>query len=378
MALIEFDHVRKHYPGSASAAVEDLNLHIEAGEFLTLLGPSGSGKTTTLMLLAGFETPSAGTIRLDGTPIESLPPHRRNMGVVFQSYSLFPHMTVEQNVAFPLSVRKVPGTQMHHKVAAALAKVHLEAYAQRRPQQLSGGQQQRVALARALVFEPRLVLMDEPLSALDKKLREQLQLEIRRLHRELGVTMVFVTHDQSEAMTLSDRVAVFNQGRVEQLATPKELYDAPANPFVAGFIGDNNMISASLESSPAGAHALLRAGGSLLRGRRGRWSASAPVGAGTAQATLCVRPESLQIAADSSLLPTDNRLDATLVDAIHQGDHWRLVMQLPGHAVSASSHDAAAPAPQWFAKISPGALPPGLLPGQRLALGFRAEDAWVF
>jgi putative spermidine/putrescine transport system ATP-binding protein len=218
MALIEFEHVFKHYPGSPAPAVDDLNLHIEAGEFLTLLGPSGSGKTTTLMLLAGFEAPSAGSIRLDGASIESLPAHQRNMGVVFQSYSLFPHMTVAQNVGFPLSVRKVPAETIAKKVTAALAKVHLENFSHRKPNQLSGGQQQRVALARALVFEPRLVLMDEPLSALDKKLREEMQLEIRRLHRELGVTMVFVTHDQSEAMTLSDRVAVFKQGRIEQLA----------------------------------------------------------------------------------------------------------------------------------------------------------------
>ena len=249
MALIEFEHLRKTYPGSASAAVEDLNLHIEAGEFLTLLGPSGSGKTTTLMLLAGFEQPSAGHIRLDGRPIEDLPPHRREMGVVFQSYSLFPHMTVAGNVAFPLSVRRRPADEVARRVQAALAKVRLEHLAERRPQQLSGGQQQRVALARALVFEPRLVLMDEPLSALDKKLREEIQLEIRRLHRELGVTMVFVTHDQSEAMTLSDRVAVFNHGRIEQLADPRTLYDAPANPFVAGFIGDNNLVAGQREAA---------------------------------------------------------------------------------------------------------------------------------
>jgi putative spermidine/putrescine transport system ATP-binding protein len=368
VALIEFQHVGKQYAGTASAAVDDLNLHIEAGEFLTLLGPSGSGKTTTLMLLAGFETPSAGTIRLDGTPIQALPPHRRNMGVVFQSYSLFPHMTVAQNVAFPLSVRRLPAERARGKVAAALAKVHLQDYAQRKPQQLSGGQQQRVALARALVFEPRVVLMDEPLSALDKRLREEMQLEIRRLHRELGVTMVYVTHDQSEAMTLSDRVAVFNRGRIEQLASPQTLYDAPANPFVASFLGDNNMISAPLEAGAAQGQALLRTGaGVLLRGRCGP---GAPAGAG---ATLCVRPESLRIAADRDALQADNRLGATLVDAIHQGDHWRLVVQLQTGAAS----DAAAPA-HWFAKVSPAALPPGLTPGQSLVLGFRTEDAWVF
>ncbi len=242
MALIEFDHLRKVYAGSTVPAVDDLNLHVQAGEFITLLGPSGSGKTTTLMLLAGFEAPTSGAIRLDGRPIETLPPHQRGMGVVFQSYSLFPHMTVAQNVAFPLSVRKTSAATIRDKVSTALAKVQLQHLAERKPQQLSGGQQQRVALARALVFEPRVVLMDEPLSALDKKLREEMQLEIRRLHRELGVTMVYVTHDQSEAMTLSDRVAVFNHGRIEQLASPQQLYDAPANPFVAGFVGDNNML----------------------------------------------------------------------------------------------------------------------------------------
>jgi putative spermidine/putrescine transport system ATP-binding protein len=366
MALIEFEHVRKVYADAAPPAVDDLNLHIQAGEFLTLLGPSGSGKTTTLMLLAGFERPTSGHIRLDGKPIEALPPHKRNMGVVFQSYSLFPHMTVAQNVAFPLSVRKVVADEARTRVAAALAKVHLRDLSQRRPQQLSGGQQQRVALARALVFEPRLVLMDEPLSALDKKLREEMQLEIRRLHRELGVTMVYVTHDQHEAMTLSDRVAVFNQGRVEQLATPKLLYDAPANPFVAGFLGDNNMIDAAVESGSAGAAVQLRAAdGSALRARGGP-SFGQQRGAA---ATLCVRPEALRIAGDARTSQAENRLRATLVDAIHQGDHWRLVMQL---------HGAASAATQWFAKVNASALPPGLAPGQDVDLAFRAEDAWAF
>ena len=362
MALIEFERVSKHYAGSAAPAVADLNLQVEAGEFLTLLGPSGSGKTTTLMLLAGFETPSAGTILLDGRPIESLPPHRRNMGVVFQSYSLFPHMTVEQNVAFPLSVRKTSASQARDKVAAALDKVRLREFARRKPQQLSGGQQQRVALARALVFEPRVVLMDEPLSALDKKLREEMQLEIRRLHRELGVTMVFVTHDQAEARTLSDRVALFNHGRIEQVATPKQLYETPANCFVAGFIGDNNMLRGARDAERG---CLRTSRGALLRAR------SAGAAADGEEAILCVRPEALQVAADGMGPPTENRLDATLVDAIHQGDHWRLVMQL---------HDGAAAdgrAPEWFAKIGP-ALPAGLDPGRRVSLGFRADDAWMY
>jgi putative spermidine/putrescine transport system ATP-binding protein len=353
MALIEFDRLRKVYPGSSVPAVDDLNLHIQAGEFITLLGPSGSGKTTTLMLLAGFETPSAGTIRLDARPIESLPPHRREMGVVFQSYSLFPHMTVAQNVAFPLSVRKVPGAAARQKVAAALAKVQLGHLAERKPQQLSGGQQQRVALARALVFEPRVVLMDEPLSALDKKLREEMQLEIRRLHRELGVTMVFVTHDQHEAMTLSDRVAVFNHGRVEQLATPQALYDTPANTFVAGFVGDNNTLAGHAD----GPVTLRLADGRRLQAR----AAGMPAAGGAAR--LCLRPEFLRVATAGD---TGNRLQATLLDAIHQGDHWRLLVRLHGTETN------------WFAKLAPGTMPGGLAPGEELALAFDPDDAWLF
>ncbi len=374
MALIEFEHVFKRYPGSKAAAVDDLNLHIEAGEFLTLLGPSGSGKTTTLMLLAGFEAPSSGTIRLDGKSIESLPPHHRNMGVVFQSYSLFPHMTVAQNVAFPLSVRKVAPSIISQKVTAALAKVHLENFTHRKPSQLSGGQQQRVALARALVFEPRLVLMDEPLSALDKKLREEMQLEIRRLHRELGVTMVFVTHDQSEAMTLSDRVAVFNHGRIEQLASPQTLYDAPANPFVASFLGDNNMIHGTLESQAvadgkAATSWLRTAGGQRLQARL---CATKPSGSSDA-VRLCVRPEFLQVAVPENAEQLPNRINIELTDVIHQGDHWRLVARLQGVDAAGSNQ-----AQQWFAKLSPAALPAGLIVGQSLCLGFRAEDAWIF
>ena len=353
MALIEFDGIGKRYPGAAAPAVDDLSLAIDAGEFITLLGPSGSGKTTTLMLLAGFESPSSGEIRLDGRPIQNLPPHRREMGVVFQSYSLFPHMTVAQNVAFPLSVRKVAAPEQQRRVAAALDKVRLGHLGGRRPQQLSGGQQQRVALARALVFEPRVVLMDEPLSALDKKLREEMQLEIRRLHRELGVTMVFVTHDQSEAMTLSDRVAVFNHGRIEQLATPQSLYDTPANAFVAGFVGDNNVLAGRIET----ADTLRLADGRALHAR-----AVASLAPGAA-AQLCVRPERLHVGGDAG----DNRIQATLVDAIHQGDHWRIVARLGGL-------DAT-----WFAKIAPRALQGlSLAPGAGITLGFSRDDAWLF
>ena len=354
MALIEFDRITKLYAGGTAPAVDDLSLAIEAGEFITLLGPSGSGKTTTLMLLAGFEQASAGQIRLDGRPIQALPPHQREMGVVFQSYSLFPHMTVAQNVGFPLSVRKVPAQAAKKRVAAALDKVRLGHLAERRPQQLSGGQQQRVALARALVFEPRVVLMDEPLSALDKKLREEMQLEIRRLHRELGVTMVFVTHDQAEAMTLSDRVAVFNQGRIEQLAAPQVLYDTPANSFVAGFIGDNNTLAGQVQAPGV----LCLADGRALRARG---AAGLPVGA---KAQLCVRPERLQLDAHG-----DNRVEGTVLDAIHQGDHWRLVARLQGLEAT------------WFAKLAPSVLHKssrGLAAGQTVTLSFGHDDAWLF
>jgi putative spermidine/putrescine transport system ATP-binding protein len=357
MALIDFDRISKHYPGGNAPAVDELTLAIRAGEFITLLGPSGSGKTTTLMLLAGFEAPTSGQIRLDGKPIQSLPPHRREMGVVFQSYSLFPHMTVAGNVAFPLSVRKVSAGETRTRVAAALEKVRLAHLAERRPHQLSGGQQQRVALARALVFEPRVVLMDEPLSALDKKLREEMQLEVRRLHRELGVTMVFVTHDQAEAMTLSDRVAVFNHGRLEQLAAPQALYDTPANAFVAGFVGDSNTLPGRVQ------------GADLLRLPDGRALQARGIGtldAGAA-AQLCVRPERLHLGPAGA--EGSNRLPATLLDAIHQGDHWRIVARL--HGLEAT----------WFVKLAVRELqqlPQGLAAGQSITLSFGHDDAWLF
>src|SRR3954466_15167204 len=238
---VQFVGVQKTYDGE-SLVVKNLDLNIRAGEFLTLLGPSGSGKTTTLMMLAGFEVPTHGRIFLDGKPIDHVPPHKRNIGMAFQNYALFPHMTVEENLAFPLSVRKIGKAEIGTRIKRALGMVQLSNLGKRRPGQLSGGQQQRVALARALVFEPKLVLMDEPLGALDKQLREQMQLEIKHIHRNLGVTVVYVTHDQSEALTMSDRVAVFNDGIIQQLARPDDLYERPQNSFVAQFIGENNRL----------------------------------------------------------------------------------------------------------------------------------------
>ena len=238
-SFVKFADVQKSYDGE-TLVVKSLNLDIARGEFLTLLGPSGSGKTTTLLMLAGFEVPTYGGILLDGRSIDRMPPHKRDIGMVFQNYALFPHMTVEENLAFPLQVRKVAKAEIETRVKRALEMVQLGPFGKRRPNQLSGGQQQRVALARALVFDPKLVLMDEPLGALDKQLREQMQLEIKHIHKNVGVTVVYVTHDQSEALTMSDRIAVFNDGAIQQLATPEDLYERPENAFVAQFIGENN------------------------------------------------------------------------------------------------------------------------------------------
>jgi putative spermidine/putrescine transport system ATP-binding protein len=230
----------KRYPNFV--AVDGIDLDLAPGEFVTLLGPSGSGKTTTLMMIAGFTPPSAGDILLDGRSVTALAPERRNIGVVFQNYALFPHMTVQENIGFPLRMRNQPKAAIASKVANALRLVQLENLGERLPRQLSGGQQQRIALARALVFDPDLLLMDEPLGALDKNLREQMQFELKRLHAELGVTILYVTHDQEEALTMSDRIALMNKGSIVQVGTSEDLYERPANRFVAAFIGESNVI----------------------------------------------------------------------------------------------------------------------------------------
>jgi len=246
-SFVKFEKVDKSYDGEV-LVVKDLNLDIPKGEFLTMLGPSGSGKTTTLMMLAGFETPTSGEIYLDGEAISSIPPYKRGIGMVFQNYALFPHMTVNENLSFPLEVRKLNKSDIKEKVEKALTMVELGDFGNRMPLQLSGGQQQRVALARALVFEPRLVLMDEPLGALDKKLREQMQYEIKHIHEQIGITVVYVTHDQNEALTMSNRIAVFNDGKIQQISSPNILYEKPENAFVAQFIGENNQIKGKVKS----------------------------------------------------------------------------------------------------------------------------------
>ena len=239
--FLRFVDVKKSYDRK-TLVVNGFSLDVAKGEFITLLGPSGSGKTTILMLLAGFESVTGGDIEMDGVPVTRIAPYDRNIGVVFQSYALFPHMTIAENLAYPLSARKMSRQAAAPLVDEYLSLVELGGFGNRYPAQLSGGQRQRVALARALIFEPSLVLMDEPLGALDKKLREQMQFEITRLHKKLGFTVIYVTHDQTEALTMSDRIAVFNDGVVQQCATPDELYERPQNAFVANFIGENNMM----------------------------------------------------------------------------------------------------------------------------------------
>ena len=324
--IVRFRGVTKTYDGR-NLVVHPLDLDVNRGEFLTLLGPSGSGKTTTLMMLAGFEAPSDGHILLDERRVDRLPPFQRGIGVVFQNYALFPHMSVAENVAFPLSVRRRPAAEIRERVARALSMVRLDAFHDRRPSRLSGGQQQRVALARALVFDPKLVLLDEPLGALDKQLREQLQYELKSLHLELGVTMIYVTHDQSEALTMSDRIAVFNEGRIEQLDAPRELYESPRSLFVAGFIGENNRFPATVEQVEGDRVDARLPGGELIAGH----------GVSTLRVgdpcIAALRPEHLRVAPAE-----EGAAHGQVIDLTYLGDHLRLRVRTAwGEAVSKTS-----------------------------------------
>src|SRR4029077_9640644 len=248
---LRLQNLVKSYDGKSNA-VDDISIDIARGEFVTFLGPSGSGKTTTLLMIAGFEIPSGGSIALDGRDLALSKPYQRNIGMVFQNYALFPHMTAQKNVTFPLRMRRFARHEIDGRAAKMLALVGLTSFAERYPRELSGGQQQRVALARGLVFDPDVVLLDEPLGALDKNLREQMQVEIKRIHREVGITMIYVTHDQTEAMTMSDRIAVFRDGRIEQVGSPLEVYHRPANRFVGEFVGDSNFLSGRIDPSRPG------------------------------------------------------------------------------------------------------------------------------
>ncbi len=356
--IVEFKGVQKTYDGR-NLVIRNLDLAVRKGEFLTLLGGSGSGKTTTLMMLAGFETPTRGHIMMNDVPIEHVAPHRRGIGVVFQNYALFPHMSVEQNLAYPLRMRGESKAEIARKVARQVDMVRLHGMEQRRPQELSGGQQQRVALARALVFEPELVLMDEPLGALDKALREHMQYEIKQIHRDLGVTIVYVTHDQSEALAMSDRIAIFQNGDITQIDSPYDLYERPANVYVAGFIGENNILSGSVER-------MAQDGAVAVRLSCGHEVAAPATGADTTagtKATLTIRPDRIVIGGDARSLA--NNLPGRVLDVTYLGDHFRAQIDIGGDQ-------------KIIVRKPSGQLSGRLASGDEILVGWRIEDGLIF
>ncbi len=347
-AYLEIRDLVKSYDGK-TRALDRVSLSARRGEFVTFLGPSGSGKTTTLMVIAGFEAPDAGLVRVAGQSMAGVPPHKRGIGVVFQNYALFPHRTALQNVMFPLLMRKVPRAQAARKAAEMLDLVGLADFGNRHPRQLSGGQQQRVALARALVFDPTLLLLDEPLGALDKNLREQMQLEIKRIQRALHVTTVFVTHDQSEAMALSDRIVVFEGGRIQQDATPLEIYNRPRTEFVARFVGDSNLLRARITDPGAGIAEVEGLGPSRVLPQQAQ---VLPNG----QGTLLLRPEALAPAeADAP-----NRLVLAVEEVVHFGDSALLIGRAGGVTLRARIGGRAAQ---------------GIGAGAQVPLGWRPDAA---
>ncbi|MGR3794183.1 ABC transporter ATP-binding protein [Vannielia sp. SX4] len=353
-AFVEFERVQKSYDGE-TLVVKDLNLSMPRGEFLTMLGPSGSGKTTCLMMLAGFETATHGDIRLAGKPINNIPPHKRGIGMVFQNYALFPHMTVAENLSFPLEVRGMSASEREGKIKRALDMVQMGAFGGRRPAQLSGGQQQRVALARALVFEPELVLMDEPLGALDKQLREHMQFEITRLAHELGITTVYVTHDQTEALTMSDRVAVFDDGRIQQLAPPDELYEAPQNSFVAQFIGENNTLEGVVKELK-GDIAMVKLDGSdaVIEAK------AVNVDKVGDRTRVSIRPERVETNPDR-LQDNAHTLQAEVLEFIYMGDIYRTRLKVAGNE-------------NFVVKTRNAPDVARMTPGQTVQIGWLPED----
>ena len=333
-----------------AVALDHVDLQVHSGEFLTLLGPSGSGKTTLLMAIAGFMRPDSGSLKFGTREMITTPPHKREVGMVFQSYALFPHMNVEQNVAFALNLRKVPAADVRRRVEQALHTVQLDGLGKRGVGQLSGGQRQRVALARAIVFEPRVLLMDEPLSALDKKLREHMQVELRRLHELLGITTVYVTHDQREALTMSDRIAVIHDGKVAQIGTPEEIYERPASRFVADFVGESAFLPVQIKEGAAWyGQQQLRLPGGLQPNH---------------SVSLMLRPERLRFDPDAAD-PDINRFTGTLDKLIYQGDSALMLITLAdGSAISMRRPrhrpgDALAGTPQ---------------PGTPIAIGLHRDD----
>ncbi len=350
--LVRFESVQKSYDGK-SFVIENLELSVKKSEFLTMLGPSGSGKTTCLMMLAGFEPITNGEIYLAEKSIAHVPPHKRDIGMVFQNYALFPHMTVGENLAFPLEIRKIGKSEREERIHRVLSMVQLDGYADRRPAQMSGGQQQRVAVARALVFEPQVVLMDEPLGALDKNLREQMQYEIRHLHEQLGLTVLYVTHDQHEALTISDQIAVFNKGEIQQIAAPETLYEFPENAFVAGFIGENNSLSGTVEK--------LDDASCQIRLDNGEAVTATPINLYRTgeRVALSLRPERVQSNPENT---TDfpNQFSATIDEAIYLGDHVRV------HLTMGKDH-LTVKIPNAKQDASPEK-------GEKIRIGWRSED----
>ncbi len=350
--LVRFIEVQKSYDGEI-LVVKNLNLDVARGEFLTLLGPSGSGKTTCLLMLAGFEPATHGEIMLDGRAINKVPPHKRDIGMVFQNYALFPHMTVAENLAFPLQVRRHSKAEIEQRVSRALDMVRLGGFEHRRPGQLSGGQQQRVAVARALVFDPKLVLMDEPLGALDKQLREQMQYEIKHIHENLGVTVIYVTHDQSEAMTMSDRIAVFDDGVVQQLARPDVLYEEPENAFVAQFIGENNRFLGKVVEINGERCRVETDEGDLIE------ALAINVDGVGSRTVLSLRPESVMIEPPRGSCPS--RFEARVEELIYLGDHTRVRVNVCGND-------------DFVIKVQRGEGRPRLEVGQTLNIGWNSDD----
>ena len=350
--LVRFIEVQKSYDGE-SLVVKNLNLDIERGEFVTMLGPSGSGKTTCLMMLAGFEPATHGEITLDGVSINNVAPHKRGIGMVFQNYALFPHMTVAENLAFPLEVRKMDKSEIEARVKKTLDMVHLGAFSDRRPAQLSGGQQQRVAVARALVFDPQLVLMDEPLGALDKQLRESMQYEIKHIHENLGVTVVYVTHDQSEALTMSNRIAVFDDGIIQQLAPPDVLYEKPDTAFVAQFIGENNKLQGTIKGVEGDTAQVQLDSGEMVQ------ALAVNVGAVGERSTMSLRPERVMIGQAIENCP--NMFEAKVEELIYLGDHIR-------SRVSVCGHD------DFIVKVPNASDHASLSEGEVVKVGWQSED----
>ena len=317
-AAVTLSGLQKRY-GPGEPAVHEVSLDVAPGEFVTLLGPSGSGKTTTLMMVAGFESVSSGDIAIDGRSVRDLPPHKRDIGMVFQNYALFPHMTVRENIAFPLKMRRWSRTQIREAVDRSLDLVRLGDFGERYPAQMSGGQQQRVALARATVFSPKLLLMDEPLGALDRQLRQTMQFEIKNIQRSLGLTVVSVTHDQEEALTMSDRIVVMNQGRLVQVGSPADIYERPAAEFVAQFVGETNLLRGKVTHADAGGSEIVLDADVKLRTH-----VVLPVGH---RVTLSVRPERVQIGHEADQ-PRANTFPVLVESSAYSGATKRCVVRL--------------------------------------------------